>query len=174
MLTRIFSASVLLVHHTGKDTSRGGRGASAFKAPLTTELLVERKGNRVVLSQSKSRGAADEGRGIDLSFESHSWKQNGVEQSAGIVAPMSKHQALEFGEDLLTEQQQEVLTALIELHFETESEVSRKEWHARCGQVGVEKRRVNEHIRALVGYGHVREVIKGKTYLPAEDTGVAH
>lgn len=134
---------------------------------------MERKGKQVVVSQSKSRGAADEGRGVSLSFDSHSWEQNGIERSAGIVVPMPKHQPLEFGADLLTEQQQEVLTVLVKLHSETDSAIKRKDWHARCGQIGLDKRRVNEHIRSLVEGGHVREVVRGKTYLPTEDIGEA-
>ena len=35
-----FNAAVVVVHHSGKDPSRGARGSSAFRAALDHEILV--------------------------------------------------------------------------------------------------------------------------------------
>jgi hypothetical protein len=43
-LRREFDTAVLVVHHSGKDSSRGPRGASAFPAALDHELLVTKSG----------------------------------------------------------------------------------------------------------------------------------
>ena len=39
-LSEEFKATVLIVHHAGKDPSRGARGSSAFRAALDLEILV--------------------------------------------------------------------------------------------------------------------------------------
>ena len=39
-----FNTAVLVVHHSGKDSSRGARGSSAFRAALDHELLVAKSG----------------------------------------------------------------------------------------------------------------------------------
>lgn len=49
------NAHVMLVHHTGKDTERGGRGSSALRGAVYTELCLKPDGKRVVLSQEKQR-----------------------------------------------------------------------------------------------------------------------
>lgn len=39
-----FNTAVLVVHHSGKDSSRGAKGSSAFSAALDNELLVTKSG----------------------------------------------------------------------------------------------------------------------------------
>lgn len=48
-------AHVMLVHHTGKDVDRGGRGSSALRGAVSTELALKPDGTVVVLSQEKQR-----------------------------------------------------------------------------------------------------------------------
>lgn len=61
-----FNATVLLVHHTGKDQDRGARGSSAIIASLDTSLGLAAKGNGIVtLSQAKQR---DMGKGAEAIF----------------------------------------------------------------------------------------------------------
>ena len=43
-LGREFDTAVLVVHHSGKDSSRGARGSSAFRTALDHELLVNKSG----------------------------------------------------------------------------------------------------------------------------------
>jgi len=49
------NAHVMLVHHTGKDAERGGRGSSALRGAVFTELSLKPDGKLVVLSQEKQR-----------------------------------------------------------------------------------------------------------------------
>ncbi len=168
LLTRIFKATVLLIHHTGKDVSRGGRGASAFKAPLTTELVLEKKGKAIKLSQSKNRGAADGDKPILLQFQSHSWEENGLERSAGVVAEGVAAAGVVTGRDLLTPQQCTILEALEELHADAEAPIKRSEWRHACKEHQVAPRRFNEGVKALLEAGVVREVISGKSFEPVE------
>lgn len=169
LLTRIFNATVLLIHHTGKDVSRGGRGASAFKAPLTTELVLEKKGRAVKLSQSKNRGAADEDKPLLLQFQTHSWEgEDGVERNAGVVAEGAAAAGVVTGRDLLTPQQSTILEALEEVHADAGAPIKRSDWKQACEEHDVAPRRFNEGVKALLEAGAVREVVPGKTFEPVE------
>ena len=47
---------VMMVHHTGKDAERGGRGSSALRSAVDTEVsLVPLKSGEVIVSQEKQR-----------------------------------------------------------------------------------------------------------------------
>lgn len=61
---------VLIVAHTGKDETRGTRGASALKANVDTVLKVRRSGNsrKVAVTVEKQKDAEDELR-IDFTLE---------------------------------------------------------------------------------------------------------
>src|SRR5581483_5323891 len=48
-------AAVLIVHHSGKDETRGARGHSSFKAALDTEIEVVAKDNLHVATVTKQR-----------------------------------------------------------------------------------------------------------------------
>lgn len=50
-----FKANVMLIHHTGKDTSRGARGASALRAALDQEFLLKKKGQMIEFSCTKMK-----------------------------------------------------------------------------------------------------------------------
>jgi hypothetical protein len=52
-------ACVLLVHHTGKDTTRGARGSSALKGALDTEIETTSSGQSVTLKWTKSKDVAE-------------------------------------------------------------------------------------------------------------------
>lgn len=55
-IARAVKAHVMLVHHTGKDVERGGRGSSALRGAVDTELsLLPLKSGTVVVSQEKQR-----------------------------------------------------------------------------------------------------------------------
>ncbi|WP_213991236.1 helicase RepA family protein [Sodalis sp. dw_96] len=57
----VTQASVLIVHHSGKDQERGARGSSAFQAALDAEFNVRREGdsNALVLSCTKMKDAEE-------------------------------------------------------------------------------------------------------------------
>lgn len=51
-------ATVLLIHHAGKDTSKGARGHSSFRAALDTEITVEGATNPRTVAVTKQRDLA--------------------------------------------------------------------------------------------------------------------
>ena len=52
-------ATVLVVHHAGKDAAKGARGHSSLKAAVDTELELKKDGEQRLLSISKSRDGED-------------------------------------------------------------------------------------------------------------------
>lgn len=58
-LHRHTGATVLLVHHAGKDVARGARGSSSLKAACDFELEVTRDGEHRQLKVSKLKGGQD-------------------------------------------------------------------------------------------------------------------
>jgi hypothetical protein len=51
-------ATVVIIHHVGKDSTRGARGHSSLRAALDTELLVEGAANPRAVSTTKQRDYA--------------------------------------------------------------------------------------------------------------------
>jgi energy-coupling factor transporter ATP-binding protein EcfA2 len=55
-IARKLKSHVMLVHHTGKDVDRGGRGSSALRGAVDTEIsLLPLKSGEVVITQEKQR-----------------------------------------------------------------------------------------------------------------------
>ncbi|CDG16764.1 AAA family ATPase [Xenorhabdus doucetiae] len=55
-------ASILVVHHSGKDESKGARGSSAFRAALDVEYKIsreEKKGGALVIACTKMKDAEE-------------------------------------------------------------------------------------------------------------------
>ncbi|MDE2370274.1 MAG: AAA family ATPase [Burkholderiales bacterium] len=52
-------ATVLIVHHSGKDEDKGARGHSSLKAAVDVEIQVTRNGNARGMKVTKSRDGAD-------------------------------------------------------------------------------------------------------------------
>lgn len=61
-LHQVTGATIVLVHHSGKDASRGARGWSGIKGALDAELEVTRAENDRVVTVSKMKDGQGEGR----------------------------------------------------------------------------------------------------------------
>lgn len=73
-VARETDAAVLLVHHTGKDPSRGERGSSAIRGALDASLEVTKTGDlRAVLKTRKQRDA-DDNAVMPLRMQKVSWE----------------------------------------------------------------------------------------------------
>lgn len=70
-IARTVKAHVMLVHHTGKDVERGGRGSSALRGAVDTELaLTPNKTGSITLSQEKQR-TMPKGESVFFRTETH-------------------------------------------------------------------------------------------------------
>lgn len=62
-------ATILVIHHSGKDESKGARGSSAFRAALDAEFKISREsdGNALVIACTKMKDAEEpEAKAYDL------------------------------------------------------------------------------------------------------------
>ena len=66
VIHRITGALVVLIHHSGKDQSRGARGWSGIRAATDTEIEVTKMGNARRAQISKQRDGED---GLLFGFE---------------------------------------------------------------------------------------------------------
>ena len=98
---RATGALVILVHHAGKDASKGARGWSGLKAAADAELCVERLPQGRVLRTSKMKdGVDDEAWGFDLEAQNIGHDEDGdvitscvvreIEVPTGSVAAAKK------------------------------------------------------------------------------------
>lgn len=55
MLRRASKACVLIVHHSGKDESRGARGSSSLRAAVDTEIAITQNGDVRIMKITKQR-----------------------------------------------------------------------------------------------------------------------
>lgn len=64
-ISEVLHCTVLLVHHSGKDDTKGARGHSSLKAAADTELEVVRTDDRRAMRVSKQKDGED---GLDMGF----------------------------------------------------------------------------------------------------------
>lgn len=67
-IARRCDAMVLLVHHSGKDTSKGSRGHSSIKAACDVEIKVERSNDTRSITTSKMKDGVE---GVGYLFKLH-------------------------------------------------------------------------------------------------------
>lgn len=65
VISEVLHTTVMFVHHTGKDDSKGARGHSSLKAAADAELEVARNGDERALSIGKQKDGKD---GVDFGF----------------------------------------------------------------------------------------------------------
>lgn len=87
-------ATVLLVHHSGKDATRGARGWSGLRAAVNTEFMVQHEDNSPIrkLTVTKQRDAED---GVALPFKLQTVPLGFDDATSCVVEPLD--------ENLLTE-----------------------------------------------------------------------
>lgn len=81
-------AHVMLIHHSGKDASRGARGHSSLRAAADTEIELTRSGDVVTAEAKKQRDLSDLGcfayklRSVSLGHD-----DDGDEVTSAVVEP---------------------------------------------------------------------------------------
>lgn len=91
-IARQLEAHVMLVHHTGKDAERGGRGSSALRGAVDTEIsLCPMKGAVVRIAHEKQRTMQ---KGVACFFETKSFvlgvDEDGDDRTTVIAVESSK------------------------------------------------------------------------------------
>jgi hypothetical protein len=81
-------ATVLIVHHSGKNAAMGARGHSALRAAVDAEFEVERSGDHRILRVRKSRDGAD---GAEMGFKLHVVEvgRDNLDDDQGVGTPIT-------------------------------------------------------------------------------------
>lgn len=161
-----WQASILIVHHSGKDVSRGARGSSVLKAAVDTEYSCAMDENKFVAFQchkmkdgTPPTPKAFQLKGVKLPF----LDEDGAE--VWSCAPMlmdGDYCAPKRGSQGRGKNQQLALTCLSALYREHEQRLEAKDldpstalvtlddWRTRCDESGMNRKRFSEAKQSLV------------------------
>jgi hypothetical protein len=93
VLREVSGATVVLIHHSGKDASRGARGWSGIKAAADAEIEVVKKGANHCAYVTKMKDGED---GMEFSFELVSIKLGCNENGDQITSCVVEHSDKKF------------------------------------------------------------------------------
>ena len=158
-------ATVMLVHHSGKDTSRGARGHSSLRAAVDTELLVEGRENPRKFTVTKQRDLPTaEATEFDLDavtigqdHENHEAITACVIKHGGIVRPAPRSPS--------GKAQQSILRALVNRQSETEGALiwTLPELRKIGRDLGQHRNTARDAVEGLVCSGFLTPTVGGHT-----------
>lgn len=112
-LSKAINGLVVLVHHAGKDSSRGLRGHSSLKSNLDAVLHVQKSANEYSFSVEKSKdGIAGESHDFQLKIEDLGVDADGDTISSCVIVPGDVSKP---AQTKLTPAQEKVLSSLANL-----------------------------------------------------------
>ncbi|RKQ57829.1 AAA domain-containing protein [Vogesella indigofera] len=157
MLRRKWRATVVIVHHSGKDSSKGARGSSALKGAVDAEYEVSRPGGGVQLTAHKMKDAENP---PDLSFEmiavplqedTHAVTISAVLKLTDHSAHMKPEEPVRLGKHQVT-----VLDILKQMLGDDTESVSVAHWQTQCIEARVPRNRFYEVKDTLEGRKLIR------------------
>jgi AAA domain len=94
--------TVIVIHHTGKDASRGGRGWSGLNAALDFELEIDRDGDLRTMRVTKNRDGSDMQPAFCYELEAHplGLNQHGEPVTAVVVRHLADQEKAKTGKRL--------------------------------------------------------------------------
>lgn len=164
-------ATVVLIHHSGKDESRGARGHSSLRAALDTEVEVAKTAGLSVATVTKQRDLPIGGRyafTLEVVTLGHDGEGDPITTCVvrdaeapaddGRKAPTGKNQAA-------------MLAALQEWQraHDGATNIASLDYRAIAKAQGISRQRLPEVTQALVKFGWLREAVGGFT-LVSEDS----
>jgi AAA domain/DnaB-like helicase N terminal domain len=166
-------AAVFLVHHLGKDESRGGRGHSSLKGALDTEIEVSAKDGLHVAAVTKQRDLASGTQyAYRLKVTELGRDEDGDPVTTCIVDPVSDFQAPSTRKELKGENQQKLLAALQEWKRQNLGSelISSADLTAMAKGQGINRQRRQEVIEKLVEYEWLSKVAGGYRFNSEDPT----
>lgn len=170
-LRRDWDASILIVHHTGKDTTKGARGSSVLKAAIDCEYSATMDENKVIALQSHKM---KEGELPPLmAFRLEGVKLPIVDEdlndlwSCAPVLMDSDYQPPKRGSQGAGKNQTMALACLAELYRAHQGRledggqdpetalVSIEDWRKSCEEAGIKRQRFNEVKKSLDEQGRI-------------------
>lgn len=165
-----WDATVLVVHHSGKELERGARGSTALRSAVDAEFEVTRdkEGLIRVTCKKMKDGALPEPQGYALMDVEATSSEGEMIRSAvlnrvvlgsdDVRVPSGKNQALALA--TLKKMYAEETISGVDCPSITDSE-----WRTRCREAGLEPNRIGEAIRGLIK-NQFAEVAGDRVILP--------
>jgi hypothetical protein len=146
-------ATALVVHHSGKDESKGLRGASALLGAVDTSLSVKKTNGAVIVAAEDQRGRAESGT-VYLQLKE-------VGKSAALVSKdVASLTAEEAGYDIAMK------TLRCLERIDTEFGSKRGSWEAQCKELGIPSTTFDQHVKILEKHKKVHQKkLRGPWYL---------
>lgn len=162
-------AAVLVVHHTGKDDTKGERGSSAFRGALDTSIFVKRKGRTVTLINKAPHGKqkdAEEFEDIHLAAATVAFEMGGVEEKT-LVLTLDTNPVQDEGEDEGSQREpfaprgarQKAIISALEKAAKQDRALS---LNALVGMTGIEKSNLSATLRDLTDKGVIERIQQGE------------
>lgn len=165
-----WKATVLIVHHSGKDSSKGARGSSALKAGVDTEYQVSKDENGIIrLEVGKIRdGKFSEPMCFRLQDVALGYAdEDGEPEISAVVMSVPFTDAPKKGKQARGKNQTIALQALRELEADHQStledggydpasaRVKENDWRELIEERGVDRYRYREVKSSLLASGHI-------------------
>lgn len=158
-------ATVLVVHHTGKDVERGARGSSVLTGAADTIIAVKRQREHLSLINKAPAGKqkdADEHPDIHLRGMTHRFRRSdGLEEDTIVLLPDESPPAgdTQVGSRRGLTRNEEKIVAVFELHGQAEGGLT----NARVVQLsGLNSGTVSSQLKSLELKGYLQRVVDGK------------
>lgn len=162
-LRRKWKATVLIVHHSGKDAERGARGSSALKGAADAEYEVTRNNDKLIRLSPRKMKDADEPEPISFKlvdvtiFDNTGSRVSGaalelVEHSTPIAATTAKlgRQQKAVLEILAQIEQEDLHRLNIHADDDMPSPVPIEVWKAKCEEADIPRQRFHDAKSTLI------------------------
>lgn len=167
-----WKASILIVHHTGKDTTKGARGSSVLKAAVDTEYSVTMDENKIIALQAHKMKEGE--LPTLMAFKLQGVKLPIVDEDGNDIRSCtpslldSDYQPPKRGSQGAGKNQQLALLCLTELyrahqdrleksgHDSDSALVTIEDWRQKCEQEGLKRTRFNEVKNSLNDQGTIQ------------------
>lgn len=167
-LRRRWKATVLIVHHSGKDGDRGARGSSALKGAADAEYEISRnEGDKLIRLTPKKMKDAEEPEPLAFELIPVPITDDTGEPILGAALQASEYMEREPVSEKLGRNQILALEELTQLHNEIAAELERQgrgdclvnvtleSWKERCLEAGIPRQRYHDVKNSLAERQHI-------------------
>ncbi len=168
-LRRLWKATVLIVHHSGKDSDRGARGSSALKGAADAEYEVGRNdADQIIRLTPRKMKDAEEPASLAFELVSVPVLDDSGVLVGGAALRVAEYTAHAPVTAKLGKQQKAALDVLEQMHAETAAqldsqgleeqsvEILLEDWRSRCLEAGMPRQRFHDARETLTERGQIR------------------
>ncbi|CAJ0808570.1 hypothetical protein LMG19087_00253 [Ralstonia wenshanensis] len=149
-LRRLWKATVLIVHHSGKDARRGARGSNALRGAVDAEYEVVKRQDDIISLLAGKMKEADRPAPMAFKLQGVESRDSSGKPVSGAVLVLADD--MPVGKGVRGKHQVEMLRVLKEMEGDGER-VRVDVWEGRIKLVGVSRQRIHDVKKALVAHG---------------------